>query len=371
MVSKKQQILDRVYNDPTSTGGFGGVQRLYKAAKLLNSDITLADVKDYLKSSDAYTLHYLQPKKFARRRVLSPKPRVYVSVDLAEMGKLAGMNNGIKYLLVCVNIYSRFAQVVPLTSKDANIVCRALKSILETPHSRGVRKINSDHRGEFYNARVKKMLASKKIVLYSVFSQETKASIAERFIRTLKTKLYKYMTSHNTLKYIGVLPDVVKTYNVSPHRGLGGRTPREVHALTKPREIVNLFNLMYKNPGKTSRGIIPQLKVGETVRITLSDRVSKFKKGFKQQNTREIFTIARVDNSQRVPLYYLKDLNGGNIDGGFYRQELTLTHLPAAFNIEKVLSKREVDGQLQYKVRYEGYDQSFDQWVDADDVLKL
>ena len=86
---------------------------------------------------------------------------------------------------------------------------------------------------------MKKMLASKKVKLYSVFSQETKASIAERFIRTLKGKLYKYMTAHNTLNYMTALPEIVKTYNLSPHRGLKGKTPVEVQRYPPLTSMLN------------------------------------------------------------------------------------------------------------------------------------
>ncbi|XP_069192769.1 uncharacterized protein [Procambarus clarkii] len=171
---------------------------------------------------------------------------------------------------------------------------------------------------------------------------ETKASIAERFIRTLKGKLYKYMTAHNTLNYMQALPEIVKTYNSSPHKGLKGKTPTEVHALSSPAEYADQFNLMYKTPSKTKREIIPRLAVGDTVRIALSDRISKFKKGFKQQNTREIFTVTRIDRRQRIPLYFLKDLNIKEIEGGFYSEELTPTQLPPSFHIKKILRKRRV-----------------------------
>ncbi|XP_069176698.1 uncharacterized protein [Procambarus clarkii] len=329
-------------------------------------------VKEYLKSSKAYTLHALKPRKFQRRKVLSPKPRIYLACDLAEMGLLAKYNDDIKYILVCVDIFSRYAQVAPLKRKDGQTVSKALKNILESSYFQGIRKINTDRGGEFYNSHMQRMLAAKNIKLYSEFSQETKAAIAERFIRTMKTKIYKYMTAHNTSRYLPILPDIIKAYNTTPHRGLGGLTPVDVHALSRPQDIKKQFNLMYKSKDKPKAGLSSLLAVGDTVRITLSNRISTFKKGFARQNTEEIFRIIRIDKSQPIPLYFLQDLNNKPIDGGFYKEELTLTHLPVAFNIEKVLRKRTLpNNKLQYKVRYEGYDSSFDQWIDADDLLKI
>ncbi|XP_069193715.1 uncharacterized protein [Procambarus clarkii] len=164
------------------------------------------------------------------------------------------------------------------------------------------------------------------------------------FIRTLTGKLYKYVTAYNTLNYMQALPEILKTYNSSPHRGLKGKTPVEVHAVSTPAEYAGQFNLMYKTPSETKRVVISHLVLGDTVRIALSDRISKFKKGFKQQNTREIFTVDLIDRRQCIPLYFLKDLNDEEIEGGFYSEEFTPTKLPQTFDVEKVLHKRTVRG---------------------------
>ena len=91
------------------------------------------------------------------------------------------------------------------------------------------------------NSTTKKLInysTSKGIILYSVSSREIKAAIAERFIRTLKGKLFRYMTHQNTKKYIHILPDIINSYNLTQHRGLGGKhTPVEIHRLTDPDEI--------------------------------------------------------------------------------------------------------------------------------------
>lgn len=365
------QALNKIYNDPKSIGGFGGVLKLYKAAKKTIPEITIKDVKDYLKTSNAYTLHLLKKRKFKRRRILAPRPKAFFTSDLADMTLLAKHNNDIKYLLVCVDIFSRFAHVVPLSTKSGQSVSEAMKAVLDLPSSKGVRKLNTDKGGEFYNKYMKRLLDSKNIDLYSVFSQETKASIAERFIRTLKTKIYKYLTAYNTLTYINVLPDMVKTYNRTPHRGLKGKIPIDVHALSSPQDVTRQFKLMYKGEQQTKPRISNHLSVGDTVRLALSNRISKFKRGFHQQNTKEIFTIAQIDTKQPVPLYYLKDLNNRLIEGGFYREELTPTYLSDTFEIERIISKRKVGNTTLYKVRYVGYDSSFDQWVNSDDVKKL
>ena len=112
-------------------------------------------------------------------------------------------------------MFSRFAQCIPLKRKDANSLHNDLNKILNSGHFNNLKRLNADEDREFYNEKVKKMLTSKDITLYSVSSREIKAAIAERFIRTLKGKLFRYMTHQNTKKYIHILLDIIKSYNLT------------------------------------------------------------------------------------------------------------------------------------------------------------
>ena len=184
----------------------------------------------FLKCQEAYTLHRVTNKRFLRRRVLAPKPGVIANCDLADLTSLARYNEGYKYILVFVDVFSRFAQCIPLKRKDSNSVHDALNKILNSNYFNKLKRLNTDEGKEFYNQKVNKLLTSKGNILYSVSSREIKAAIAERFIRTLKGKLFRYMTYQNTKKYIHILHDIVNSYNHTQHCGLGGKhTPTEIH----------------------------------------------------------------------------------------------------------------------------------------------
>ena len=105
------------------------------------------------------------------------------------MSNLSTHNKGYKFILVFVDVFSRFAQVIPLKRKDGVTTANGLRTILESGHFNHLRRLNSDEGKEFYNQHVKQLLKSKGITLYSVSSREIKAAIAERFIRTMKGKL--------------------------------------------------------------------------------------------------------------------------------------------------------------------------------------
>lgn len=364
----KKKLLDKLYYDPSQPGSLAGAVALYKAAKAFRPDISLKQIQRFLEDSRAYTLHKLQPKKFKRRAILSPKPRVIIAADLADMRILSRYNNGHNYILVCIDVFSRFAKALPLKRKDGNSMAVAMKTLLEEDDVfKGVSRIFVDRGKEFYNRALQSYLETRHIKTYSVYSQETKSSIAERFIRTLKGRLYRYMTAHNTLHYVSALEAVVKSYNHTPHRQLE-KTPAEVHALRKPEQIMRQFKtLHYKSNEKHRRSTSRELNIGDYVRLAGAERASKFSRGFHIQNTEEIFKIAAVDHRQYPIGYTLKDLSNQPIQGLFYREELVKVQLPDVFPII-IKRSRIVNGRKQFYVSWLGYDASQDKWIDASDI---
>ena len=233
-------------------------------------------------------------------------------------------------------------------------------------HFNNLKRLNTDEGREFYNEKVNKLLTSKDITLYSVSSREIKATIAERFIRILKGKLFRYMTHQNTKKYIHILPDIIKSYNLTQHRSLGGNhTPAEIHRLTEPDETQLQFKRMYNIPSSSHKPIISTLSVSEYVR--LSQIKPTFKKGYTIQNTLEIFKIVRVDNTQSPTVYFLEDLQGEPIKGIFYREELIPTTPPESYQIDIIRSKI-VGGRKKYLFKWRGYPDKFNSWIDESQI---
>ena len=369
MVSNnKRRTLLRLYNTPQTPSSFGSIQHLLNNAKKENPSITLKDVREFLEGEDAYTLHKNTFKRFPRRKIIAPKPGVIASCDLADMALLHRQNRGYKYILVFIDIFSRFAQAVPIKRKDGKTMVEALKNILNSGHFNNLRRLNSDEGKEFYNKHVQQLLDSKGIILYSVSSKEIKASIAERFIRTIKGKLYKYMTHNNVRSYIDVLPSIIQSYNNTPHRGLGkDKTPSQIHNLTTNDEIREQFKIMYKSNPTPAKSFSSKLTIGQVVRIADEKRNWVFRKGYTIQNTLELFKIKRIDISQSPTVYYLEDLQGDPIKGVFYREELVPSKLPEFFRIDIIRSKT-VAGRKKYLVKWRGYPDSFNSWIDQEQV---
>ena len=163
----------------------------------------------------AEELHKPVIEKFNKRKVYSQFRDNIWGVDLADTQSLSKKNKGIKYLLCAIDLFSKYAFVVPLKDKKRISIINAFNKIIKQSN-RKPNKIWVDQGNEFYNRVFKKWLSDNDITMYSTFN-EVKSVVAERFIRTLKNKLYKHTTATGKNVYYDVLDDIVNEYNNTKH----------------------------------------------------------------------------------------------------------------------------------------------------------
>ena len=154
-------------------------------------------------------------------------------MDLADVSNLEKYTDGIKFLLVVIDLFSRYLWVQPLKGKTHQDILKGLQDILR--QGRKPESARSDKGSEFVNRWVNKFMKGLDINHFTS-QNETKANYAERVIRSLKNLMYRYMFHNQTQRYINVLQD----YNSRPHRSLGNRTPKSV----QPNEAL-LWKSMY------------------------------------------------------------------------------------------------------------------------------
>ena len=170
----------------------------------------------------ANELHKLIIKKFKKRKVYSSFKDNIWGVDLANMQSLSKFNKGLKYLLCAIDLFSKYAWVVPIKDKKGTSIVNAFQKII-SKRQRKPNKIWVDQGSEFYNESFKDLLKINNIEMYSTFN-EGKSVVAERFIRTLKNKMFKHMSTISKNVYIDVLNDIVNKYNNTVHRTIKIKT---------------------------------------------------------------------------------------------------------------------------------------------------
>ena len=297
----------------------------------------------------AEELHKPVKRKFNKRRVLVNGIDKIWAADLADMKAFEDYNDGYTFLLLVIDIFSKYGWIVPLKNKKGKTVAEALENIFE---ERKPEKLWTDKGTEFYNKDVKKL-----IEIYSTENEE-KSSVVERWIRTMKEKMWKYFTDNKTLTYMNVLPDLVEDYNNTVHSSIK-MTP--IEASKKKNELTvwrNLYPDRYKIYDLT-----PKFSVGDKVRITKKKKV--FEKGYTTRWQEEIFKIKEIQNTNPIT-YKIEDLKEEEIKGTFYEPELQKTG-QQVFRIEKVLEK----GEKQSLVKWKGYDERFNSWVDNKHIIDL
>ena len=260
------------------------------------------------KKSLAEELYEPIRRKFKKRRVLVNAIDEIWAADLVDMQAFSKFNRGVKYLLAVIGVFSKYGWLIPLKDKTGKSVAAALKTIFK---ERKREKMWVDKGKEFYNKDVKDL-----IELYSTENEE-KSSVVDRWIRTMKEKMWKYFSANSSNNFIHVLPDLVREYNNTRHSSIK-MTP--VQASKKENELRVWRNLYPEH--LEIHDIKPKFSVGDKVRI--SKKKKTFEKGYTTRWTEEIFTIIEVKRTSPVT-YRIADLNGEEIKGTFYEPELQKT----------------------------------------------
>ena len=264
------------------------------------------------------------------------------------MQSLSKFNKGFKYLLCAIDLFSKYAWVNPIKDRKGTSIVNSFKKII----SEGQRKANKiwvDQGSEFYNQSFKDFLKINNIEMYSTFN-EGKFVVAEGFIRTLKNKIFKHMTtiSKNGLNVFELLNDIVNKYNNAVDKTIK----------MKPIDVTNDSYVEYNEDFNKKD---PKFKVNVHVRISKYKNI--FAKGYVPNWSEEVFIVTEIKNT--VPwTYTISDLNGEPITGTFYEKELQKTN-QKEFRIEKIFIRK---GDKLH-VKWKGYDHSFNNWINKKDIL--
>lgn len=307
-------LLSSIYENPKSPASFSSPYRLYLAAKEKDKSLSLKDVYRWLSTREAYTKYRDIKIKFPRRMVLTRGIDYLWQADLLDYSPVSKENSGIHFLLTVIDCFSRYAIAVPMKDKSASSSVTAFIKVLNVTKSKP-KKLQTDQGKEFTNSKFQSLLAEKKIHWYYTKS-EIKASLVERFNRTLRARIKKYMVTKRTLRYLDVLPDLIIGYNKTKHSSLEKYAPEEVNG----RNEKEVFNILYGEYFAKRKKLL-KLNIGDTVRVTKYRKT--FKKSDEQNFTDELFTIVDTRATQ-PPTYILKDKNNVIIEGPFYEQEIQL-----------------------------------------------
>lgn len=354
-------ILKKFYYDPTHHAGYAGAPNLIHAAD--KEKIPREDVTNWLRTQDAYTLHRPIRRRFPRRHYAVDNIDDVWEADLVDLRSLKDENDGSVYLLVVIDVLSKYAWVETLRDKTCAETTEGFKRILSRSSGRAPVWLQTDRGKEFVGSVLQRFLKSRGINFRVARNPDIKAAIVERFNRTLKERMWRYFTHKNTRRYVDVLQSIVQAYNDTKHSTIKMQ-PAAVtlyNAAIARANMVKRYKLCHK---------VPKYKVGELVRI--SKAKSAFEKGYEARWSEEIFKIHKIITNRQPPIYELVDLNDEEIDGFFYEEELSVVEKEIdaeEFLIEKIIKTKGKGRNKQYFVSWRGYPEKFNSWIPATDIV--
>lgn len=362
-------LLKQYYVTPGHPISFSGVSKVYE---YFNGKLTINEIKHVLSGIESYTLHR-EFHKSKRNPSYAHFKRARFEMDIVDVQALAQYNDNINYLLTCIDCFTRYAFVRLLPSKHGPVVLDAFRSILEEAVEKPNRLL-CDRGAEFRYTPFQDFCKANNIS-FTPSDTSIHASYIERFNRTLQSDVYRFMTERETNRYktmlgsdgeeIELMPLFVKGYNNRKHRMIGV-TPYQ--AETQPELHIDIQKKLNAYHEKTKRQE-PTFKIGDQVRIAKIK--GKFSRGYNEQASQEVFKIAEVKTKLKIPLYVLSNYRGDEIiQGSFYPFELVKV-TGDVFRIEKVIKRRKKKGRNEMFVKWKGYDDSYNSWVNANTIQKL
>ena len=359
----KKRIL-RAYNTPGHPVAFSA-----PATVADHFNVSSYFAKKVLEHDDGYNLH----REYKQPRVYNPfythSRREQVQADLIDVSKIAETNDGYRFLLVLIDIFTKKLWVYPLKRKSGAEMLTAMRHWI-----RRLRvlpeKLVTDRGLEFTNRGLQDLLRSHGIEWYAA-GGTMKASIAERVNKTLQVIIYKYLTAKETTRYIDKLQGFVASYNKRPHRTLKGLSPKLADLPRNEGLVQSIHHMRYEKIARKRKKTLP-FRVGDLVRVkTEAKKVSSSNRAYAEQFHGEYFRIVRINRTLPIAMYYLRAIDNGElIEGGFYAEELQRQR-GDSYKIERILRRRTVRGVREIFVKWKYFGDQWNEWIREDSVVNV
>jgi hypothetical protein len=261
---------------------------------------TEKEIKEFIASQTVSQLHKPQVNiKEKNKYIVSLTPNEEWQCDLLDYQKYAKTNNGYKFIFICIDIFTRFAYCEPIKNKTPEELVKAIKKFEVLPYI-----FYSDSGNEFKGVFKKYLHEMDILDIQAQVGDHFSLGIVDRFSKTLKNMIAKYMTAKKTTKYIDNIQNFMNIYNNTPHRSLNNIKPNMVTESKDNMLVVTSINVAKQEYNKSLyKKEKEKIKVGDSVRIKKSKNL--FEKGYEITYSKEIYTVEKIENTSAI-------LNNGN-----------------------------------------------------------
>jgi len=314
VLSRGARLLKRSYCNLNNPGSFAGV------SGFIRNTVPTArrqEAAQALSSLPTYTYFRNSRRRFPRRQTFVPCLGNQFQADLIDVRKYKHHNSGVSYILTCIDVFSRYAYMVPIKNKRAPTVISAFKLVFKTA-KRFPTYVQTDMGREFL-AKSCQEYFQKNAIRHFYTGSPMKCAVLERLHRTLKERLSRWMHFTGSKSYLKALEKILRNYNRSYHRSIK-MCPSEVNKQNEVDVFINLYGDQNKPRSSTK----PRFQIND--RVLLAREKDIFEKGASSSWYNEVFTVDVVQETDPVT-YLLKDSRGRCVHGAVYDQEIQkITH---------------------------------------------
>lgn len=363
MLNKKvQQYLKAIYYNPSHPASFSSIKTLYKFVRKDGKHLlTKRDISRFLQMQEVHTTHVGTKRAQHFYPMTVPYPGYMMDVD-TFFYDFPGEKD--KRIIAAIDVFSRRAAARSVPDLKAETVSKALMEIIDDLKPQRVR---FDFGGEYVNRRVFSALKERN-VSYMIANLPYKTSVAERFGRTLKTRLYKAMQARGTTKWSALLQPTIKAYNEREHSSLN-MSPNEAS------KSENTAKLWFKFRNKHFKELPPpsdyKYEVNECVRLAHARQ--PLKKEFYQTFSTRLYYISGRYSKSNIHRYTIKDEHNDPLRGSYVQSQLQIVAVNSntVFRIERIIHYKRFHRRLYCYVKWAGYTNKFNTYVAAADVISL
>ena len=351
------RYLERLYYDETAGGAYATPSKLWQEVRRRGyyTNVGLNRIEKFLNGLAPYTLFRPSRGKFPVPPVRVNEALEQFDMDLVDVSRQAEANDGTRFLLTAIDVFTKYGYAVPLQSKRGEEVAAAAADIFD---DRQPRRVCTDRGSEFKSDPFQRSLRQRDIRHFYA-GGSGKCTVVERFHRTLKGRIARFQHHRNTERYVDHLQGIVEGYNKTYHRTIK-RRPVDASDVAAREEV---YRSIY-DPKPLPRPIPFKLAVGDKVRIP-AERHPYLREHF-QRWSEEIFEVTERWRQRNINMYKIKDCSNDQLVGSFYGPELTKVEgaEQQLYRIERVLDERvEANGVRMVRVKYAGYPERCAEWI--------
>lgn len=346
---------------PASFAGITKVKKHYP-------HFSLKKIENYLSHADVWSRHSERKKPSCFNPVFVYKKRTVLEADLLQIDNLARSNDGVRFLLVCIDTFSKKIFVQTLKQKSMSAVAPALDIVLTEMNPEASSRMCTDFGVEFLNKQVRGVAEKHGIQLTN--SKVNKCSNVERVIKTLKELIMKFITAKENRRYVDNLNDLVKVYNDRHHRTID-TSPNKADLAKNQADILDRLRFVIDQKmdkcSKRAKQQKTKFEIGDIVRYSRNKNI--FSRSYDESHVIRVAEIKRILKHLPLPMYELQEYKNDKevIVGKFYEEELR-KYSGSVFKVEKILKEKVLKGVTQVLVKWLGYKESEATWIPKSNI---